>query len=280
MGQGGGQFDLTQRAIAAQGASNNAATQGLQQAAMAEASRENALGQMANIGGNINASDFGQAAARAGAQDTINAGNTASKNATSAFNIGNNFNAQANNINNAQGVNAANTAANQGMTYYNANLPQQQFNNELQKAAGVAGVNQAQAGAAQTSAANQSAGTGQLLKGGLTLAATAYGGPAGGMAANAALNSGAQGKKMGTYADGGVVEEPHNHFLCMLNGGCVPGEPKMAGDSAQNDTVPAMLSPGEIVIPRSKAGNPDAAAKEAKKIALSDFTKSYRKVTR
>ena len=33
MGQGGGDFALTQRALAAQGASNNAATQGMQAAA-------------------------------------------------------------------------------------------------------------------------------------------------------------------------------------------------------------------------------------------------------
>ena len=73
MGQGGGDFALTQRALAAQGASNNAATQGMQAAAEAEANREAALNQMANIGGSVNASDYGQAANKAQAQNTINA---------------------------------------------------------------------------------------------------------------------------------------------------------------------------------------------------------------
>ena len=76
MGQGGGDFALTQRAIAAQGASNNAATQGMQAAAMAEANRQQALNSMANIGGSINASDFNQAATKAGAQNQINAATT------------------------------------------------------------------------------------------------------------------------------------------------------------------------------------------------------------
>lgn len=39
----------------------------------------------------------------------------------------------------------------------------------------------------------------------------------------------------------------------MYNGGVVPGEAKVPGDHPANDTVPTMLSPGEIVIPRSVA---------------------------
>lgn len=38
-------------------------------------------------------------------------------------------------------------------------------------------------------------------------------------------------------------------------GGAVPGSPVVFGDSSSNDTVPAMLSPGEEVIPRSAAGD-------------------------
>lgn len=47
-------------------------------------------------------------------------------------------------------------------------------------------------------------------------------------------------------------------------GGTVPGQPQVNGDSAKNDTVPAMLSPGEIVLPRSvtQGGNVEAKAVE------------------
>lgn len=39
----------------------------------------------------------------------------------------------------------------------------------------------------------------------------------------------------------------------MQGGGEVPGVAKVQGDHPANDTVPAMLSPGEIVVPRSAA---------------------------
>jgi len=42
-------------------------------------------------------------------------------------------------------------------------------------------------------------------------------------------------------------------------GGFIDGAANVPGDSPANDTVPAMLSPGEIVIPRSAAGDADAA---------------------
>ena len=50
------------------------------------------------------------------------------------------------------------------------------------------------------------------------------------------------------------------HMFGMTAGGDVPGRARTAGDNASNDTVPAMLSPGEIVIPRSHAHSPEAAA--------------------
>lgn len=41
--------------------------------------------------------------------------------------------------------------------------------------------------------------------------------------------------------------------VALSNGGAVPGHAKIAGDSVENDTVPTMLSPGEIVVPRTVA---------------------------
>lgn len=45
-------------------------------------------------------------------------------------------------------------------------------------------------------------------------------------------------------------------WLGLAEGGIVPGTARVAGDSAMNDVVPAMLSPGEAVIPRSLMANP------------------------
>ncbi len=73
-------------------------------------------------------------------------------------------------------------------------------------------------------------------------------------------------------AHGGEVpaKGPRSHFgkhlagisINMQSGGNVPGHAQVKGDSLKNDTVPALLSPGEIVIPRSvlQSKNPGAAA--------------------
>lgn len=42
-------------------------------------------------------------------------------------------------------------------------------------------------------------------------------------------------------------------------GGYIPGHASVQGDSQKNDTIPIMASAGEIIIPRSKAKDPDKA---------------------
>jgi hypothetical protein len=44
----------------------------------------------------------------------------------------------------------------------------------------------------------------------------------------------------------------------------IPGKARFKGDTRSNDTVPALLSPGEIVLPRSVAQAPDAPQKAMK----------------
>lgn len=51
------------------------------------------------------------------------------------------------------------------------------------------------------------------------------------------------------------------------DGGTVPGKAQVAGDSPKNDTVPAKLSPGEIVIPRHIVMGEDAPKKAAEFVA-------------
>lgn len=66
------------------------------------------------------------------------------------------------------------------------------------------------------------------------------------------------------YAKGG---EAHSHEVCMKIGGPVPGKAKVAGDSKKNDTIPAKLSPHEIVLPRSVSLAPNAPQKAAQFVA-------------
>lgn len=47
----------------------------------------------------------------------------------------------------------------------------------------------------------------------------------------------------------------------LLQGGNVPGKASVQGNSKENDTVPTLLSPGEIVLPRSVTEAPDMESK-------------------
>lgn len=66
----------------------------------------------------------------------------------------------------------------------------------------------------------------------------------------------------GMFAQGGSI--PYGQ---MLSGGRVPGQADIEGDNQKNDTVPTLLSPGEIVLPRSVAQAPDAEKKAAEFVA-------------
>lgn len=95
----------------------------------------------------------------------------------------------------------------------------------------------------------------------------------GGGAAAAAMNQ------------GGMVSSPKSEagqFLAnsMSKGGKVNGAAKVSGDSLKNDTVPAMLSPGEIVIPRTiakSANAPDHAKQFVEAILARDNIKKGKK---
>lgn len=77
-------------------------------------------------------------------------------------------------------------------------------------------------------------------------------------AASAVMPKGkAQGGMIG-YSHGGPVSKC-GQYLNMKAGGAVPGQASVQGDSNKNDTVPAMLSPGEVVIPRSVMQSKDPA---------------------
>lgn len=63
------------------------------------------------------------------------------------------------------------------------------------------------------------------------------------------------------YAKGGTVDAKAVSLAqaLMARGGAVPGKANVPGNSLKNDVVPAALSPGEIVLPRSVTEGPNAA---------------------
>lgn len=58
-------------------------------------------------------------------------------------------------------------------------------------------------------------------------------------------------------APGDYNLSPNTGGIAAAHGALVPGRARVAGNSSRNDTVPALLSPGEIVIPRTYAQSPE-----------------------
>jgi hypothetical protein len=145
--------------------------------------------------------------------------------------------------------------------YNNANVAQQNA------------MNAANAGIAEQKAGSQAGIIGGLL-GGLGAAGSAYAGKK------------AYGGEISSYEEGGNVEEPQSYVGKFLKGNLispsfdfqggmpknytagsskpVPGKASVKGDSLKNDTVPAVLSPGEVVIPRHVMKSNDPVGNAAK----------------
>lgn len=107
-------------------------------------------------------------------------------------------------------------------------------------------MNQVNAGVA-----NQNAAFGQKLLGGI----------AEGSGAGLAQILGGSGSQTPAQISSNIWAggSPSASRLYGAEGGIVPGKAETKGDSPKNDKVPAMLSPGEIVIPRSAAKSADTA---------------------
>lgn len=199
-----------------------------------------ALSEKGTLGGQLQGQQNTQANTVSQAQNAMQQFNAANQQQNSQFNAGQRQVANATNLKNAQDTANQNVGTANARTAYNANLPETVFNNQMQKAGGEAGVNEAQANA-YTQEGQQNAGLYSSLIGAGTDLGAAY--LTGG--ASAAVPKKAAGGVLGhenCYHDGG---------LCMKSGGMVPGQPQVPGDSLTNDTVHVMASPGEAVIPRT-----------------------------
>lgn len=126
--------------------------------------------------------------------------------------------------------------------------------------------NQYNAQMAQGNAAAQRGMFGRAL-GAASLAAGPIGGVISGLWSNAQNTARMNQLANGGEVQGGPASAVGKHMLNMQRGGHVPGKAQVAGDSPKNDTVPAILSPGEVVIPRSIMQGKDAPKKAAEFVA-------------
>lgn len=208
-----------------------------------------AMSEKANVGSALQGMENTQANTVAQAQNAMQQFNAANQQQASTLNAqlqqqANQYNAQ-----NKQNVSNSNTQNANQRTMYNAQIPQQMFENQMRKASGEAGVNEAQSNLEQ----QQGQQTAGIYSGLIGAGATMGGdymmgkGVGAGMAQNTYVppqvaHGGIISNHEGCYHDGGI---------CMERGGMVPGRAKVPGDSLENDHVQAMLSPGEAVIPRT-----------------------------
>jgi len=261
----------------------NANQQALQARADAATRAMQALTTAGSMGATLQGQDWQQAAQTASAADAINKFNASQQNETAQFNASNKNAAQGANLANAQGIMNANVAANNSNTTRNADLIQQNFTNQLNKSSAAAGMAQPLAGVQSQNSQDQNAFMGNLIGAGATAFGNAYNAnkqkpdttkPATGAHGGEVTDSGdiinymrqkypSEGVPVSgpdyvpdIYTDKDNRQQVTPSYLAQ-SGGEVPGNAPVAGDSPKNDIVPAVLSPGEIVIPRTAAQSPD-----------------------
>jgi hypothetical protein len=139
-----------------------------------------------------------------------------------------------------------------------------------QIAAGIANTN---ANIAASNLASQRQILGGLIGGGASMGAAALTPKSGGTAA-----AGGAGEAGAGEAGAAGAEVPAAAAVAAAEGGRIGGVAEKAGDSYQNDTVSAELSPGEIVIPRSAAFDKNKAKKFLDALDDWDDKASYTKV--
>ena len=182
----------------------------------------------------------------------------AAQNALNQFNAANTQQAGLANQANTQAANTYNTTTKQNLANQNTSgAIQRQIQNEveapqeaaqlaLQRANALMGIGEAQAGQ-QTGVGQQAAG---LFSGFL-----GAGADLGSSAMNQAYTPG--GIPTGKAAGGEIDPRPRMPAANFIRGGQVDGVAKVAGDDERNDTVPAKLSPGEFVVPRTAMARPE-----------------------
>lgn len=250
-GLGGSGTDLALQLAASQNASNEASRQGDALGAMAAQNALQAAGMTGQLGGQIEGQQFGQQFQTGQAADAFR-----------QFDVANQAGQQQRNVGSKNLAQQQNLSLEQNIANMNTQQQNQEYKDQLQRQMQEAGYNR------DTAIAKAGGHSGQVQtllqqgqQAGQGRADTAAG--VGGLATNlfGALSSKSDTpaaaapqtfgddyfmKNAGPKWDGGSIPD-------YREGGQVPGQAKHPGDHPDNDTVHAVLSPGELVIPRSMA---------------------------
>ncbi len=170
-GMAGGMSELVARNQAVQSGANTQAQMAMDKKAQADQRALQALISGGQMGGQMQAQDFSQAAQKAQAADSISKFNAANQQQVIGNNAATKNNAQQWNATNAQNTANSNTGLSNQSTQYNLDIAQRKYDNEMKKAQGVAGA-YGNSAASKDAARN---GEMQLVGGLIGAGAAAYG---------------------------------------------------------------------------------------------------------
>ena len=253
-GQSGGGQQLASQLAMSQSGAQGASKAAMQQAAAAAQARQNALSQFGTMAGQVRSADVGTQ--QFNIQNELQRQRFLDQNslARQQANIGALNQAQMANLQRQQQV-ADMNAQQQNQEY--ARQKQAQYQKammELERRKAVGDIYGKQSEIGQKQSAAEAGGIASMLEGTAKMATA--------------------GQKAGWWGGSNKTTDSGNSdyyqsdrgrnlglgdFSFNAHGGRVDGHAKTDGDSYENDTVPAMLSPDEIVVPRSKAQDPKKA---------------------
>lgn len=250
---------LLQAAMASQVSGQNSQQAHLDAVNAQAAAYQNALSAMAQggaLGGQLQGQQNQQANTVAQAANAMQQFNAQNQQSAAEANAQRQQQANIGNVANKQQVSNNNIGLANTRTQYNANLPQQVYDNQLKKAMGQAGA-ATNIGQLYQQQGQQNAGIfGGLINTGATVLGGMYGGPAGAVAGNQ-LTKPNDGTAYAAH--GGIVGEKDPMYCA--DGAIIPGEAPVPGNSYANDTVPVMASPGEAFLSRETvAQNPEVVS--------------------
>lgn len=249
-----------------QGNTLAAQLQAAQSGANREAGNSNAIAQLAaqnalqatsltgQLGGQLNQQQFGQQSQKAQAADQMNRFNIQNQIGQQQRNVGTSNQAQASNLANAQNIGNMNTQQQNQELQNQLQREAQQWQMNLNRAGLQSGATNQLGSYLQGQGEKTAQGTQNMWAGIGGLAGTAAGAGMGGGASKPTMMAGESTADVSNIGyDGGRIPQDLKQVPNYKQGGQVPGQAHVPGDSPANDTVHARLSPGEIVVPRSLA---------------------------
>lgn len=174
-GMGGSGLELMSQMQNQQEAATRASQRDLDVAGMAQERALQALIQGGQMGGQMQAQDFNQQAQTAQANDAISKFNAQNKQNVNLTNVAARNAAQGTNLQNKQNIANQNVATNNQQQQYNKELLQKQYENELKKRSGSAGIAQTNASNAGQDSRDRANANNQMIGTAIGAGATMYG---------------------------------------------------------------------------------------------------------